>query len=124
MKQGFCVGLMALVLSACALTPEQQLAREHQRKLFEQNLQISLAAQCDAATAEIMKQHFQQPLHWGEDEKKAFELKYIAKVSEPMFQACYKMAWQNHVSQQRLRQMHDWYEWQARWHRLPYYYGW
>ncbi len=111
MKLLWTMGLSAFLLSACALTPEQQAEQVRQQKLYEQNLQINLAAQCDKDTSEIMRQHFNQPINWTEDEKKAFQLKYIDKVSDPMFQACYKMAWQNYISQQRLRQMRQWQDW-------------
>lgn len=112
---------LTLLLSACALTPEQKAEQAHKQKLYEQNLQVSLASQCDKDTAELMRQQFNQPINWTEADKKAFQLKYIDKVSEPMFQACYKMAWQNYISQQRLRQMRDWYDDDWLWGRRGFY---
>ena len=50
----------AAALTACATTPEQKAARAAAQKRYEQNLQISLAAQCDKATAELMRQQFEQ----------------------------------------------------------------
>lgn len=105
-----------VLLNACALTPEQQAQRAHEQKLYEQNIQIMLASQCDKETADLMKQHFDEPKFATEQEHQAFRVKYIDKINEPMFQACYKMAWQNYISQQQLRHMR---------HRLDdAYWGW
>ena len=96
----------AAALSACA-TPEQQAARAQAQKRYEQNLQVNLAAQCDAETARLMRRQFDSAEHAGAPnaEQKAFKLKYVDKVSDPLFQACYKMAWQNYISQQQLREV-------------------
>ena len=93
-------------LAACATTPEQKAARERAQRRYEQNLQVSLAAECDPETAKLMRKQFEQAEQVGTPsaEQKAFRLKYIDKVSDPMFQACYKMAWQNYISQQQLRE--------------------
>jgi hypothetical protein len=93
-------------LAACATTPEQKAAREQAQRRYEQNLQVSLAAECDPETAKLMRKQFEQAEQVGAPsaEQKAFRLKYIDKVSDPMFQACYKMAWQNYISQQQLRE--------------------
>lgn len=93
-------------LAACATTSEQKAARERAQKRYEQNLQVSLAAECDPETAKLMRKQFEQAEQVGTPsaEQKAFRLKYIDKVSDPMFQACYKMAWQNYISQQQLRE--------------------
>ncbi len=93
-------------LTACATTPEQKAAREQAQRRYEQDLQVSLAAECDPETAKLMRKQFEQAEQVGTPsaEQKAFRLKYIDKVSDPMFQACYKMAWQNYISQQQLRE--------------------
>ena len=93
-------------LTACATPPEQKAARERAQRRYEQNLQVSLAAECDPETAKLMRKQFEQAEQVGTPsaEQKAFRLKYIDKVSDPMFQACYKMAWQNYISQQQLRE--------------------
>lgn len=101
----------ALLLTACAATPEQIAAREAAQKRYEQDLQVSLAAQCDPQTAALMHQQFDQPQFTTEQAKQDFRLRYIEKINEPLFQSCYKMAWQNHISQQRLRQMERYYDW-------------
>lgn len=121
MKTMIMCSMAALILSACALTPEQQRAREQAHLQFQQQLQVSLARQCDPATAELWQQSFQQPENQSAEAKKAFQLKYIEKSSDPIFKACYQMAWQNHATQQRLRQMRDWYEWQHDFYRAPFY---
>ncbi|MBS5837150.1 MAG: hypothetical protein KIC74_10330, partial [Neisseria sp.] len=53
-------------------------------------------------------------------EQKAFRLKYIDKVSDPMFQACYKMAWQNYISQQQLQEARYYYNYYDPW-GYPFY---
>lgn len=97
---------IAATLTACATTPEQKAAREQAQRRYEQDLQVSLAAECDPETAKLMRKQFEQAEQVGAPsaEQKAFRLKYIDKVSDPMFQACYKMAWQNYISQQQLRE--------------------
>lgn len=118
----------AAALTACATTPEQKAARAAAQKLYEQNLQIALAQQCDAETAELMRQQFElaeQPAAAVTAEQKAFRLKYVDKVADPMFQACYKMAWQNHIAQQRLQEMRRYYDWEDYYHpfrRHPFWY--
>ena len=108
-------GAVAL-LAACATTPEQKAARAQAQKRYEQDLQVYLAAQCDQETAALIRRKFDEEGKPGAAtaEQKAFRLKYIDKVSDPMFQACYKMAWQNYISQEQLRE--------ARYHR--YYDDW
>ncbi len=89
-------GAVAL-LAACATTPEQKAARAQAQKRYEQDLQVNLAAQCDQETAALIRRKFDEEGKPGAAtaEQKAFRLKYIDKVSDPMFQACYKMAWQS-----------------------------
>ncbi|MGN6901193.1 hypothetical protein ACTHT7_14460, partial [Neisseria sp. P0017.S010] len=96
----------AALLAACATTPEQKAARAQAQKRYEQDLQVHLAAQCDQETAALIRRKFDEEGKPGAAtaEQKAFRLKYIDKVSDPMFQACYKMAWQNYISQEQLRE--------------------
>lgn len=120
----------AAMLAACAATPEQQARRAAMQKQYEQNLQVALAEQCDRETASLMRRQFDtadqnaEPATAGQ---KAFRLKYIDKISDPMFQACYKMAWQNHISQQRLQEIRtyyynrDWDDFYYPFHRRPLY---
>ena len=118
----------AAALTACATTPEQKAARAAAQKRYEQNLQIALAQQCDAETAELMRQQFElaeQPAAAVTAEQKAFRLKYVDKVADPMFQVCYKMAWQNHIAQQQLQEMRRYYDWEDYYHpfrRHPFWY--
>lgn len=93
-------------LTACALTPEQHAAREAKRVRAEQALQIALAKQCDVETADLMYQQFNPPLTVRNDKaQKAFEQRYAEKVNNPMFQACYKLAWQNYKNQEEIRRL-------------------
>ena len=100
-----------LSLTACALTPEQQAAKEAKRVRAEQALQVKLAQQCDKETADLMYQQFNPPLTARSDkEQKAFEAQYAEKVNNPMFQACYKMALQNYQAQEELQMMRTRYD--------------
>lgn len=100
----------AVLLSACALTPQQQAEREAARIRARQNLQVGLAAQCDPETARLMRRQFDGDTGSGEKERQAFRLAYLDRVNDKMFQACYKMAWQNHISQIRLQRARDFYD--------------
>lgn len=93
------------ILAAC-VNPQQ---RAEQRLRAEQNLQVALAKQCDLETAELMAQQFNPPVSQTAEQAKLFEKRYVEKVNNPMFQACYKMAWQNYKSQQEMQEMRDWY---------------
>lgn len=110
-------------LTACAATPEQLAARAQARKQEEQNLQIHLAAQCDPETARLIQKQFELADNRSvqtTEQQKSFRLKYIDKVSDPMFQACYKMAWQNHISQQQLQEARYYYNYYDPW-GYPFY---
>lgn len=100
----------SIVLSGCSLTPEQQAEREHKRVKAEQNLQIRLAKQCDAETAELIETKFNPPLSRTEEEKKVFEKRYLDKVENPVFQACYKLALENYKAQQEIEYLRYHYE--------------
>ena len=95
----------AVLLSACALTPEQQAEREAARIRARQNLQVGLAAQCDPETARLMRRQFDGDTGSGEKERQAFRLAYLDRVNDKMFQACYKMAWQSYAAQVELEDM-------------------
>ncbi|HHW7524215.1 TPA: hypothetical protein ACU18R_001005, partial [Mannheimia haemolytica] len=100
-----CIFSLALMLSSCTLTPEQQAERKAKQIRAEQDLQVQLAKQCDVETAELMYQQFNPPLSQTEQEEKAFKKRYAEKVNAPMFQACYKLAWQNYKAQVELEEI-------------------
>ena len=95
----------AVLLSACALPPEQRAERAAAQSRARQNLQVALAAQCDPDTAAIMRRQFDGQTGADAKEKQAFRLAYIDKVNDKMFQACYRMAWQSYTAQQRLEDL-------------------
>ncbi|MBF0802960.1 MULTISPECIES: hypothetical protein [unclassified Neisseria] len=101
----------ALLAAACAFTPEQRAAREAAQKKREQDLQVALAAQCDKETAQLMRQQFEWSANPDAPVKKSFRLNYVDKVSDPMFQACYKMAWQNYLARQELERVRYYDSW-------------
>lgn len=87
------------------MTPQQKMEREAKRLKTEQALQVTLAKQCDVETAELMNQQFNPPAFRTEKEQALFESRYVEKINSPMFQACYKLAWQNYKAQEEIRQM-------------------
>lgn len=116
-------------LAACAATPQQKAERAAAQQRYEQNLQVALAAQCDPETAALMRRQFEQAAQSPSSASrgsKEFRLKYVDKIADPMFQACYKMAWQNHISQQKLREARYYYDyggwgWGYPFHRHPFW---
>lgn len=98
--------MVAGLLAGCALTPEQKAAREAKRLKAEQALQVSLAKQCDVDTAELMYTKFNPPLASPSPEQQAaFDKRYAEKVNAPLFQACYKLAWQHYQARQALERL-------------------
>lgn len=95
----------AALLAACAATPEQRAERAAAQQRYEQNLQAALAAQCSPETAALMRRQFEAAAQGGKMDE-ALRLQYVDKVNDPVFQACYKMAWQNHIAQMQLREAH------------------
>ena len=112
--------LLALMLTACALTPEQQAARAAAQQRAQQALQVHLASQCDADTAALMREQYEQRSYPSAQVKRDFEQRYQAKINNTMFQACYKMAWQNHISQQQLQEARYYYNYYDPW-GYPFY---
>lgn len=112
--------LLALTLTACALTPEQQAARAAAQQRAQQALQVHLASQCDADTAALMREQYEQRSYPSAQAKRDFEQRYQAKINNTMFQACYKMAWQNYISQQQLQEARYYYNYYDPW-GYPFY---
>lgn len=102
--------MATLVLTACAMTPEQKAEREAKRVRAEQALQVKLAKQCDLETAELIDEQFNPPLSRTEKEQQVFEKRYTEKVNNPVFQACYKLALENYKAQEELQYMRMHYD--------------
>ncbi|OBX03960.1 hypothetical protein QV06_08745 [Gallibacterium genomosp. 3] len=105
MKKVLPLLLSISVLAGCALSPEEQRAIEQEKIRKQQALQVSLAKQCDEETAYLMKRQFDQDIGLTAQQQKAFKEEYTKKVNDPMFQACYKLALQNYMAEQQIRQM-------------------
>jgi len=60
------------------------------------------AQECDADTAALMREQYEQRSYPSAQVKRDFEQRYQAKINNTMFQACYKMAWQNYLAQRRV----------------------
>lgn len=115
MKSLVLIFTIGVLLSACVLTPEQRAVRELAQKRYEQELQVSLAAQCDLETADLMRQQFDQSKTFANEKaKQDFRVRYVEKINNPLFQSCYRMAWQNYISQQRLSRLERLYDWDRR----------
>ena len=69
LSQKLTFAILPLFLTACALTPAQKAAQEARRIKAQQALQVDLAKQCDAETAELMQQQFNPPIGQTEKEK-------------------------------------------------------
>lgn len=109
MKKVILVGMFASLLTACALTPQQQAERDAKRVKAEQALQVNLARQCDVEAAQLMAEQFNPPLERSAKEQKAFEKRYVEKVQSPVFQACYKLALENYKAQAELEFLRERY---------------
>lgn len=110
MKTVWISGLAMLILGACALSPEQQAEREAAQRREAQNLQIFLAEQCNPNTAQLMRQYFTHHVDINDEQQRAFKLKYVEQLNDPTFQACYRLAWQNHIAQEQIQTMRNYYE--------------
>ncbi|AHG79908.1 hypothetical protein X875_12900 [Mannheimia varigena USDA-ARS-USMARC-1388] len=116
---------LSFILTACTLTPGQQAERRAKQVRAEQDLQVQLAKQCDVEAAELMHQQFNPPLSQTKKEEAVFKKRYAEKVNDPMFQACYKMAWQNYKSQLEIEEIRWNYERDHRYRGWHYcYYCW
>lgn len=105
--------LFGLLLTGCATT-EQKAAKAAAEKAAQQKLQLDLAAQCDARTAELMQLQMQNPAFFTDPLNAKIAQEYRQKVNLPMFQNCYKLAWDNYVNKMRVEQLRTW-EMQRNW---------
>lgn len=105
--------MLALMVVSCA-TPEQKAARAAAEKAAQQKLQVDLAAKCDARTAELMQAQMQNPTFFTDPKNVKIAEEYRQKVNLPLFQSCYKLAWDNYINQIRVEQLQNW-EMHRRW---------
>lgn len=98
-KNKVCWCSIMLGLTACALTPEQRAAQQAAEWRVQQQLAVSLAAQCDPAAARLMQAQMQADSAQNAAEAEA----YRQTVGNPVFQRCYQLAWENHLNQVRLQ---------------------
>ncbi|MDF7676034.1 hypothetical protein PT286_04705 [Neisseriaceae bacterium ESL0693] len=119
--------MILLGLMSCA-TPEQKAAQAKAAEEARERLVVQLAAQCDAHTAELMQQQMQNPAFLSDPFYAKEAEEYQKSVSAPLFQSCYKLAWENYLNEVRLQEMrtqemnrrwHDEFDWmrQPRWCR-------
>ncbi len=99
------------VVAACAVTPAEKAAEAKARAEQMLQTQVSLASQCSPQAAELM-QEMPQANSLSSAEKRVFEAKYVSAVNNPVFQACYKMAWENYREENAMQaeQMAAWEE--------------
>ncbi len=99
------------LLAACAVTPAEKAAQAEAQAQQMLDTQVALAEQCSPQAAELMRQMPTANQLPG-SEKKIFEAKYMAAVENPVFQACYNMAWKDYREQNEMQaqQMAAWTE--------------
>ncbi|OAM28436.1 hypothetical protein A7P95_05575 [Eikenella longinqua] len=105
MKPIFQVAFCGLLLAGCAMTPQQRAAYEAAREREMKQTAVALAAQCDRRAAQLIALQQEDYLGVPDEQKAKLRLEYADKVSEPAFQACYRMAWENLVYRERLAQL-------------------
>ncbi|MCP2040847.1 hypothetical protein L1281_001437 [Neisseria sp. HSC-16F19] len=90
----------AVILSGCAATPEQIAVRQAAEAQAQHRLHLALLAQCDPEAAALAP----SPSDSADDAQAAKRAQaYREKVSDPVFQRCYRLAWENHLNQARLQ---------------------
>ncbi|WP_066569380.1 hypothetical protein [Snodgrassella sp. CFCC 13594] len=97
----------ALILSGC-VTPEQKAAQAARARAAQQQLALDLAAQCDPQAADLMRQQQTDAGFFTQPATAKAANAYRDKVSSPLFQSCYKLAWDNYLNQMRLQQIRNW----------------
>ena len=109
-RMGMPMGVLVLcLLSACAVTPEQRAQQQAQAQREQQVLAAALAEQCDPEAAALMRQQAADREFLTAAASAALAEQYRQKMSNPLFQSCYRLAWENHLNQARLQavqQMH------------------
>ena len=110
----FWAACAAIGLAACALTPEQLAARQAAEAQAQYRLHLSLLAQCDPEATALAP----VPTDTGQDAAAAQRAEaYRKKLSDPVLQRCYRLAWENHLNQARLQatmwemQRRDYWDW-------------
>lgn len=102
----------AAALTACATTPEQKAARAAARSLYEQkpaNLPLPHnATRPPPDDAPAVQSRPTAPPANRQTKRVPPEIRRQSR--RPVFQACYKMAWQNYIAQQQLREARYYYD--------------
>ncbi|QIW15599.1 hypothetical protein A4G20_04275 [Pasteurellaceae bacterium RH1A] len=119
LQHNLMIGLTALALAACSLTPEQQEAKRQRQIKASQDLSVALARQCDPEAADLLYQQYNPPLNQSDKEKAAFQQKLTQRLEAPVFKACYDLAWKSYKAQEELEQMR--YQYYEDWRFRPYF---
>ena len=104
-KTSFQVACVGLLLAACTMTPQQRAAYEAAREREMKQMAVSMAAQCDRRTAELMALQQEGFLGVADEQKSKLRREYEQRIAVPTFQACYQIAWQNLIYRERLDQL-------------------
>lgn len=107
-------------LAACAATPEQRALAEQKEHRALQALSVSLAAQCDPQAAALMRRQMDEPALLSDAAYAQEAEAYRQALSKPIFQSCYRLAWENHIHQVRLREA----EMRYRYDHMDNMFGW
>ncbi len=92
----------SLILSGCALTAEQRAAYAAERERERLQTELALAARCDPELARLAALRHEGYPDLSEAQRRQAENDYNQRSTQPAFQACYRMAWENLRYQQRL----------------------
>ncbi|AAP95931.1 hypothetical protein A6046_00125 [[Haemophilus] ducreyi] len=103
------VGL-SLFITACNSNPAKQAEQQTKKIKQQQALSIELARQCDHETAELMQQIYNSNVGMTEAEKRTLNQRYQQKISDPLFESCNKLAWENHKHQMELQEIRRRYD--------------
>lgn len=95
--------LFGTVLTACALTPQQKAEYAQEKAQKRLNFQVALAKQCDPVAANLMAE-LPKISQLSAQDRASFDKQYQARVNNPTFQACYKLAFQSFQETQQINQ--------------------
>lgn len=98
-KSTLLMACTAALLAACAMTPGQRQAQQAAETQAQHHLHLALLAQCDPVAADLASS-LADVAAGAEAVTRAQA--YRQKVSDPVFQRCYRLAWENHLNQARL----------------------
>ena len=105
MKKSLFLLSLLWFLASCALSPEEQAARQAEQEKAQRLLEIQLAGQCNPEVAETMRSLDAARKAQNDEEVQRLSEVFQQQVSEPLFHNCYRIAWENYLAQRKLAQI-------------------